>query len=110
MSADKLEEIKARLAAATPGTWKRAFNGISLLSVFSDENKTVICLPPKPNENHPLLYSQYEQPAFDLDFIAHAHEDIPFLLAEVERLQSALDQLKWADDNLREVTDTLFPK
>lgn len=31
--------------------------------------------------------------------------DTIFLLAEVERLQTALKQLKWADDNLREVTD-----
>lgn len=34
--------------------------------------------------------------------------DTIFLLAEVERLRTALKQLKWADDNLREVTDVIY--
>jgi len=68
-----LDAIRARLAAATPGPWTAHPDGL----VWSD-------LPGDP------VSGSVEQANAEL--IAHARQDIPALLAEVERLRAQLDK------------------
>lgn len=79
LTAEQLAEIKARAEAATPGPWKRF-----RMDRFSINNE--------PLEKHICGVSQESE--HDAAFIAHAREDIPALLAEVERLRKQLDGLK----------------
>ena len=70
---DRLQEIRARLDAATPGPWENEFG------VVADANGNRHYIP---NE-----YGDWDNPA-DPDFIAHAPADIAWLLDEVERLRN----------------------
>lgn len=69
---DRISEIRARCEAATPGPWDIILNGHNI---------------------------KVERTPANIDFIAHAREDIPYLLAqlaerdkEIERLDA---ELKW---------------
>ena len=86
MSDDELAAISARGVAATPGRWEPFFegrdhyNGDSFIRTGTQD-----------------LYISAEDYAgggghfqADLDFIAHARQDIPRLIAEIRRLQSLL--------------------
>ena len=82
---DRLEEIRQRAEAATPGPWVAYGNTV-------DQEKTgwhqVV-----GTELTGLPYMTYERLTTkneDATFIAHAREDIPYLLAEAERLRIAL--------------------
>jgi hypothetical protein len=67
----RLAEIEARAEAATCGEWHVFDTGILSSSTWVVSNLE------KPIEN-----------LNDADFIAHAHADIPYLLAELKRLRS----------------------
>ena len=112
---DRLAEIKARCEAATPGPWCKVSDlpdyGVASMNHPGTLPDPVVTLnrkyraPGRPN----LGCSE-----FDADFIAHAREDIPFLLAEVERLRAleAEHKRQWMEDkyemgNLRAERDTL---
>lgn len=89
---DRLEEIRQRAEAATPGPWRAYGNTV-------EQEKTgwhqVV-----GTELTGLPYMTYERLTTkneDATFIAHAREDIPYLLAEVERLRAALDTEKEAN-------------
>lgn len=83
MSKEELREIEKRAHAATPGTWtlKEDMGAPWIVTQAQDA---------------PLLGGlQYyptapDDPA-DWEFIAHARQDIPALIAEVRRLQTLLD-------------------
>jgi hypothetical protein len=80
MDQQQLEEIKKRNAARTQGRWNRSSYGFNILtsdSMFS------ICAPTRADHGDKAMYQQIA----DADFIAHTSEDIPALVAEVERLQ-----------------------
>lgn len=77
-----LEEIEARLAAATPGPWAWA----SAPAEGSSET------PAEYLAN--ALTGAGPHASFDAEFIAHAPEDIRALLAEVKRLQAQIDAVK----------------
>lgn len=82
MSLD-LEAIKARADAATPGEWSAQDTD---LDVHTEDSRSLIHLAEvllsdeDTRANHP-------QAVADAEFIAHAREDIPALLAEVHRLR-----------------------
>jgi len=80
MSID-LEAIRARAEAATPGTWKLLIRGNTVKS-YAIEG---VCGGMKFIDNS------------DAEFIAHSREDIPALLAEVERLQGEIQRLTTAN-------------
>ena len=91
-----LEAIKARAAAATEGPWEWDDPGIgqhwSCPKPWMEVvNADVAC--------GPYCYGGSVRPiesAADGQFIAHAREDIPALVAEVERLRAARDYLERA--------------
>lgn len=77
-----LIEVKKRVDAATPGPWisfvegRDHFGGDSIIRLGT-------------NDDIDDLYVQGASIA-DQDFIAHARQDIPLLLEEIERLQNLL--------------------
>lgn len=99
MDEKRIAEIKARAEAATPAPWKMVPRA---------------ALPFLPTRDHVADVDGHEvQPArdgilgdqtADADFIAHAREDVPFLLEQLERAQR--DVAVAADDaeaDLKEV-------
>lgn len=80
MTPERLDEIKARCDAATPGKWK------------DDGYEAVVIV--KENYNH-LICSDCKRG--NRVFISHARQDVPELVAEVERLTAERDaSRKWA--------------
>ena len=83
MKQSELNGIKARCEAATPGPWRYYANTIPIgyakgEDVRADcEPDDRICLDSRP---------------VNAEFIAHAREDIPRLVAEVEKLRAALQK------------------
>ena len=85
---ERLEEIRSRCEAATPGPWEiclgsgnRVCTGIKA----DGDNGTVFiadCLP-----DYALSTAEKDHRG-NMNFIAHAREDIPFLLAELDRLRA----------------------
>lgn len=83
MDDQALAEIEARICAATRGPWKSFIEGRNHMSGDSfiqtgglDDNCSDIYLSGGTLQ--------------DQDFIAHARQDVPMLLAEVRRLRSLL--------------------
>jgi hypothetical protein len=70
---DRLAEIQQRADAATEGPWVAHWWGV--------ESESVDVL---------VIQDDYESSRQDFEFIAHAREDIPFLLAELSRYQAAV--------------------
>ena len=83
---DRLDEIRARTEAATPGPWRAYGNTV--------EQEKTGCHQVVGTEFTGGGYMAYERLTTkdeDATFIAHAREDIPYLLAEIERLRAALE-------------------
>lgn len=73
INAEQLNAIKERAAKATPGPWRSA----GLYGVRT-QNAEALSIPLRPE---------------DATFIAHAREDVPALVAEVERLTTVKHRL-----------------
>lgn len=90
----ELDAMEQRCGAATPGPWwawfegRDGFGGDSFIGQGSDEPGTV---PARRD----LYLSTYKDeppvPVADYDFIAHARQDVPRLIAEVRRLRRESD-------------------
>jgi hypothetical protein len=92
MSPEELTEIAARANAATPGSWEATE------------------LPPNELHRRPAFWveAEYHEPSGthtktvadvmwsmeDAEFIAHAREDVPALLAEVKQLRAQMDAVE----------------
>jgi hypothetical protein len=78
MTDDRLKEIKERLEKATPGKWR------------ADRN--TVDFGPPTGSPFAVLHSDADpsNTTNDADFIAHSREDIPYLLAEIERLKQLI--------------------
>ena len=82
---DKLDEIRARCEAATPGPWAEKTN----------------CHPQCNGEPWGWISGANGNITWggnagrtDAAFIAHAREDIPYLLAEIKRIQKHAENLR----------------
>jgi hypothetical protein len=76
---ERLMQIEARLNAATPAPWQSFIEGRDHTS-----GSNFIMTNSGKGEDIEMLGAT----AADQDFVAAAREDIPFLLAEVRRLQA----------------------
>ena len=99
----RVEQIEARLAAATRGPWREG-----TLNVWQDELLRCVAKTERgryvdgtfrPAE----LSDSHDQMQWDAELIAHAPADLAWLLAENKRLRGALQLLlETADDGARE--------
>lgn len=79
MADDRLTEIAARAAAATPGPWLQRPDA----GIVADA------------DDHPLAVFGTSGPhCADAKFVAHAREDVRWLLAEVKRLTGRLNAVE----------------
>lgn len=85
----ELDEIEQRAGAASPAPWEAFIEGRDHIA-----GDTFIRIgglddaQPDMYIQHHLSAGQIRVPDADLDFIAHAREDIPRLLAEIRRLRA----------------------
>lgn len=79
LSNDYLTEVKKRVDAATPGPWLSFVEG---RDHFSGDSFIRLSM----NDSIDDLYLHGASIA-DQDFIAHARQDIPLLLAEIDRFK-----------------------
>lgn len=89
---DRLAEIRARCDAATPGPWKSTAH-------TEDEHEPIDrVLGPKVREIAIINpyggfgNDEWNRTIFDGEFIAHAREDIPFLLDVITKLREGTEQ------------------
>ena len=110
---DKRSEIKQREAAATKGPWRYEsyVSGTRCVSIpdrralYEYRNQKCECHPAEAM--HWVNAPHDDQEVLNLRFIAHAREDIPYLLAELDRIEAQRDRYKEAAETLREtVADT----
>lgn len=80
-----LDAIRRRVAAATPGTWK---TGDQFANGALGPSVAVLAgnLPPVELDSR-------RNGRADAAFIAHARQDVPALLAEIDQLRALADQL-----------------
>lgn len=82
---DPLEQIKERNAKRTPGPWKLQFDGYDYSVIAPDDEPGTM-----------FIAEKCMQGSRDADFIAHAPEDLDWLIAEVEKLRSRYSELRTA--------------
>lgn len=93
MTEEQLAAIKARAEAATPGPWgiehveRRIWAGSERVCFLFGQDR-------RQNENNGV-------------FIAHAREDVPALLEEVERLRKRAERLRAGVKSLKSTRDFL---
>lgn len=75
MNQEQLNAIKERVAKATPGPWE-----------YDEEDRGIW------NKGALNYLGTVTLSHIDAEFITHAREDVPALVAEVERLQKRLEQ------------------
>jgi hypothetical protein len=81
---EEIEKIRARCNAARPSPWTSIIegrdqtSGSSFIMIGEGDNR---------NEDLYLIGDERPVPSADYDFVAHARQDIPFLLAEIDRLK-----------------------
>jgi len=91
-----LAAIRARHAASTPGTW---ITTADIDDPYSPWGLEIICVgdydDPDARLDHIVRVPDHDDRPADLCFIADAHQDIPALIAEIERLRAtpAADQI-----------------
>jgi len=81
---EHLKKIRNRYEKATEGPWIASVEGRDHTS-----GDSVILRGPKGSNEDLYLIGGTE---FDYDFIAHAKQDIPLLLGEIERLRRLLEE------------------
>jgi hypothetical protein len=79
MTNEELKAIRERAEAATPGPWIA-------------EGETVYSSGVLIAGTYPAMICD-DCDITEAEFIAHAREDVPKLLAEIERLRSALEEI-----------------
>jgi len=88
LSEDDIQQIEARVQAATPGPWTIGFNGAMRSGwaiIKAGSSRTVLHLDPAKNID---LDEATHQVDADLDFVQFARSDIETLLAEVKKQQA----------------------
>lgn len=101
-----LAEIKARCEAATPGPWDYDEMHQEITTPYSSDQYWLIVSEARqtPDQDYPVDQFGHTYDA-NFAFIAHAREDIPALLAEVERLMEDVDALHRECARLYEIED-----
>jgi hypothetical protein len=80
MTDEELKVIRERCEKATPGPWRADGRYIETIEGAEEEM---------------AIYDEGGHDELDAEFIAHAREDVPRLLEEIERLREGLKKLQW---------------
>jgi hypothetical protein len=102
MDAKRLQEIRERTEAATPGPWK--FEIDDTFRKYDFIVRTAYDVPSDSPDIEVVIRNHVGKEIGDKDylsnfeFIAHARQDIPDLVAEVERLRAVLETLANVDN------------
>lgn len=92
MTREQLDAIRARVEAATRGPWEAGTAFCCPVAGWVDGPKRTVCPVYEGTKRTHTL------DANDAEFIAAAREDVPALLAEVERLTAERDELiRWRE-------------
>ena len=86
MNADKLQAIKERVEKAIGGPWD--------LDVYETERNAVFDVWFNEDEYASIHGNAAIDAFYTADFIAHARQDIPELVAEIERLRLGLEAVQ----------------
>jgi hypothetical protein len=86
MKAEEIEEITKRVNQASPGPWKAYWEGRDHTS-----GSSFIMIGEGSTRLNDFEISGAKEA--DYDFIAHARQDIPRLLLEIQRLKNQLGKL-----------------
>jgi hypothetical protein len=117
LSAEELAEIRARCEAATPGPWSWLCED---LADHPGQTSACACLYGDGERVNPatgdltiVLVADLDgttPSGADMDFVRHARHDIPALLAEIDRLRTAITEhhAQKADDRCIEDDDRLY--
>lgn len=95
MTGIDIDAIRARAEAATLGPWFQGREGHR----YESERDVYSHREPEVNESHDIASSVWS--SADAEFIAHAREDVPALLDEVERLRTERDAHRTMKDTYR---------
>lgn len=93
MTEQDLRAIRDRCEAATPGPWRHSREDMISFNAYDGREESFVYMP-EPNER---ICIRSDPPVEDAEFIAHAREDIPALLAEIERMR-CVQVIEEADD------------
>ena len=108
----RISQIKERIEKATPGRWK-------VEKIYHEEpyenyikSAAITC------NGYMVTRNDWSNPVMaDLEFIAHAREDIPYLLKEIKRLQTLKTPTRYCEECGRRLdedeeigTEKLTPK
>lgn len=93
---DRIQEIKQRHEAATPGPWTHSRWAPGY--VVTDDDKFDVVASVFEYREDGTIEKKFcgEKSLANREFIAHAPEDIAYLLSEVERLQTDIKAMKEA--------------
>lgn len=89
-----IDAIKARCEAATPGPWRAIERGNSVMS----HGVVTVAYDGLPQQN---VCAGISPKTGNAAFIAHAREDIPYLLEQIESLTAQLSDEKVVSQSLR---------
>jgi hypothetical protein len=107
MNQKQFDEIKSRTEKATPGPWKwntDRYHG-GYIGITGKNNAEVL-FPNHCNEDDEGAAWFEDLPnESDADFISHAREDIPALIAEIERFREEIAALKSERDALQKALE-----
>ena len=89
---DHLDEIEARAEAATPGPWRASLlDGVT----YEDGSSSHVAgIYPGSTSGPPPVFVTNSIDRRDAEFIAASRTDVPALLAEVRRLQAAVERVR----------------
>lgn len=96
MTEERIAEIRGREKAATQGPWRAHKSFEVIYGQKSGCDSTIVCAL----ESEDFMYSKERDMQANAAFIAHAREDIPALLDEVERLRAENQVLEKALEDL----------
>lgn len=103
LTEERLAEIRERAEAASPGPWERGLNewAVQISSVFWGDGRLLaeMNILNEADMVDPVAYERSEPNA---EFIAHAREDVPWLLAEVVRLMAEREAREAALTRIRD--------
>lgn len=89
---DRIEAIRARWEAATPGTWEAGDTWVYTMPVYPDDNRLSNIFGMKYADEERREVERARSQA-NCEAVAHAPEDVAWLLSEVERLRALVGHL-----------------